>query len=707
MNFKVNNNFNSIEYKNLNTLNLYEKFFEDEKNVVYVLDNGEYIGTITCNSLIENKFDIDSSINKNYLYIESVNNYNNSIFNLCKQYNISHLPIIKNNIVIGEIEVTLPNTIFSMTLLRWMELYNENQMISDYLKKQFYKKIVLFGKYSREIYNYLNNNKLSNIIILPNNELNTILSHCKSDSLIIDCSPTTNDFRNFLINYEKNKIVNLNNFKYISIYELTNIVEVVSFSEHIKKNKAKSYFYVFPNIEQLEYLSYEEKQRISFDKSYRYYYDNISIPEIKKVVKKVFGSMYSKKFIDSRDELSSLYFDKGVYRLFDNTNKYCRAINGCRYTTDKISYYQNCINMFGGCTIYGATVDDENTISSCLQRIINNNYKDYEVINYGARNVSVFEALRKAKKVYTKKNDLYIFLITADELNMIKEFIEIEYYDLLDVVNDQNIHDYFLDEPLHCNHIMMDKIAKYMFETLSDQLLDKIKANLSKNKNSEVKMEHLKLDINNIEVEEYIKYLDMHKVDSDYSGIVQLHGNPFTLGHFKLIQYAAKRCDHLYVLVASDNDAYISFEDRFQMAKQSCAKLKNVTVLKEKMEFGGQLMLPGYFDRDNNPNGDIDISLLSEVLFNITAPRLNIKEKFMGTEPIDVATSRAVEKIINEFPKHGIKISVVPRYKNKKGLTISAKTVRNAIERDDWETVRQMVTMETYNILYEKYKQLL
>lgn len=89
---------------------------------------------------------------------------------------------------------------------------------------------------------------------------------------------------------------------------------------------------------------------------------------------------------------------------------YISIDNGVRHTTDTPSAFDNVIYVFGGSTIFNNEVPDRYTVTSFLQRLVNNNSsKRYKVENYGATTVVSSQELERLKLIQLKRGDIVIF----------------------------------------------------------------------------------------------------------------------------------------------------------------------------------------------------------------------------------------------------------------------------------------------------------
>jgi len=96
--------------------------------------------------------------------------------------------------------------------------------------------------------------------------------------------------------------------------------------------------------------------------------------------------------------------------------RYISIDKGVRHTTDQPSTFDNVIYVFGGSTIFNNEVPDRYTVTSFLQRLVNDNSsKRYKVENYGATSVVSSQELERLKLIQLQKGDMVIFFNGAND----------------------------------------------------------------------------------------------------------------------------------------------------------------------------------------------------------------------------------------------------------------------------------------------------
>ncbi len=587
----------------------------------------------------------------------------------------------------------------SIDLERWKFLYANNDKIINYVRSQNPETVFIMGKMALELYNYINvyGNKF-NTILLETSYDSYFKALSQPNSLLIDTDNNSKKLKEEIV--KKVRFEKLDISKNVSINELCNEAEIYYFvNEFLKCKNCDTFIFEFPDKEQITNLSFSEKLRMAAKVNYIYYLSNYKDDlEVRKLLETVLGDLFTKDYINKKNLSPGTYLKNGICRLADSNNDFCKSINGIRYTTDKIYDYTFDINLFGPCMIYGALVDDTHTIASYLQRKINEENMDYSVNNYGLRAMELPEQIRIADSVNVKNGDKLIFTISAEEREKLLKLGYSDVISLLPVFNDKNMHNYFIDKPAHCNHIANSHIAEYMYSKIENNLLlrNPNNKNLAYPIKKEVKR---KVFENNKYIDEYLNMLKKLNVSSGPNGAILMNCNPFTYGHYNLIDYASKQVKQLFVIVVQDDKSIFKFEDRFKMVQNGCQDFSNVIVIPSGKIFGSSMIFPEYFNREEKTEVTLDLSLDREIFTDYIAPALNVKKRFVGEEKVDIVTASYNRELKNNLPLYGIEVIEIPRFKDIDGTAISAKEVRKALENNDWKMVAQLVPNTTLEIL--------
>lgn len=196
----------------------------------------------------------------------------------------------------------------------------------------------------------------------------------------------------------------------------------------------------------------------------------------------------------------------------------------------------------------------------------------------------------------------------------------------------------------------------------------------------------------------YCDYLASLRREGE-NGAIVMNANPFTLGHRYLIETAAKEVNNLYIIVVKENRSLFSYNDRKQMITKGTEDLKNVIICEGSDYQISNTTFPTYFLKEITDATDTQISLDLDLFSKHIAPALNIKKRFIGTEPKDVLTNRYNYLIKSILPEKCIKVVEVDRLQNESNVIISATTVRECLSNFDFYGAKQLVYPTTIPFL--------
>ena len=190
----------------------------------------------------------------------------------------------------------------------------------------------------------------------------------------------------------------------------------------------------------------------------------------------------------------------------------------------------------------------------------------------------------------------------------------------------------------------------------------------------------------------YLKALEKTKTGG-VSGALVMNANPFTLGHQYLVETAAAQCDTLHLFVLSEDASLVPFTVRKKLVQAGVAHIPNVVLHDSGPYIISSATFPSYFLKDAaaviEGHARLDLAVFTKI-----ARALNVTKRFVGEEPTSQVTGLYNEIMARELPKAGIECHVVPR-KQAAGQAISASTVRLALQKGDWETLKTLVPQTT------------
>ena len=177
-------------------------------------------------------------------------------------------------------------------------------------------------------------------------------------------------------------------------------------------------------------------------------------------------------------------------------------------------------------------------------------------------------------------------------------------------------------------------------------------------------------------------------------GAIVCNCNPFTLGHRRLIEYAAKRCRHLLVFVLSEDLSMFPADVRYELVKKGTADIKNADIIQSSDYLISRATFPAYFLKDTvNKEAakcELDLRLFGERI----APALGIEARFVGEEPFDEVTAEYNRAMKRLLPGYGIDVIEIPRYEG-----ISASKVRQLIKDGKIEETEKYLPKTTFEYI--------
>lgn len=383
--------------------------------------------------------------------------------------------------------------------------------------------------------------------------------------------------------------------------------------------------------------------------------------------------------------MSSLMTQDGFRIIADTKTPLLQVSQGKRQTTDQPETYERCIYLCGPCIIAGSYVDDQHTISSLLQKELNAAQLPCKVVNLGVPGLEKPESqIAKALKENIKYGDVIVFYSCC------MSFHNIQTLNLTNALEENHPPiEWFLDQPIHCNHkvnqIYAKAIYQKLFPTLELPVIDRKSIR----------------EGNNVIIQSYINryFSNFNPIEFKTIGSIVMNCNPFTFGHRHLIEYAASQVDLLIIFVVEEDASIFTFEERFSMVCRGTDDLKNIMVVPSGEFILSKLSFPEYFikEADENiiENTENDITLFAEKI----APILGITHRFVGEEPEDEVTNTYNQAMKRILPAHGIQFVEIPR-KQKEKKVISASCVRRCLEENDLDQLNALVPNSTQNILF-------
>lgn len=177
------------------------------------------------------------------------------------------------------------------------------------------------------------------------------------------------------------------------------------------------------------------------------------------------------------------------------------------------------------------------------------------------------------------------------------------------------------------------------------------------------------------------------------AGIV-MNANPFTNGHRYLVEQAAKENDLVYVFVVNTDLSLFKTSERFELVKAGTADLKNVIVVD-----GGDYMVsyatfPAYFLESADQTIRYQTTLDARVFRDTIAPALNIKTRYVGSEPLS-RTTGIYNQVLQQGLPSKVALKIIERKTATNGNYITATEVRKCIKDDNLDAIVGLVPATT------------
>lgn len=366
--------------------------------------------------------------------------------------------------------------------------------------------------------------------------------------------------------------------------------------------------------------------------------------------------------------------------------EFVNYIDGMRYTINKNCTSNEEVYIYGPCSIFGMLVDDDNTLTSYLQKMDStrqyyNCARPWEIMNYLIRS-------RKYKEA-----DIVVLFVYNPAIYV---RANIKVYDIL--YTQEDIINHTWGDLAHINRFLTLKIAKKVLSIISKETQNRLRC-------TENKAVFGIEQVNKMpqQLEEWLEKSVRYKVYSvGKIGAIVMNCNPFTLGHRYLIECAKEKVDILYIFVVEENKSFFKFHDRIAMVKLGVKDIDNVVVIPSGKYIISSKTLPGYFFKEEYAEGEFDATQDLCFFARDIANKFDIQIRFAGEEPNDAFTRRYNEMMARILPKYGMDFVEIPR-KKLGGEVISASRVRKYIKDKSYEKVRELVLPEVYDYLERYY----
>ena len=333
-----------------------------------------------------------------------------------------------------------------------------------------------------------------------------------------------------------------------------------------------------------------------------------------------------------------------------------------------------------------------------LQNKINEEESDYDIIDLSVAGVPLY---KRYKKIFDRKMGVRDIVIvrTNSWIDIDENTILIDWDKIGSFMQGQQ---WYWDIPAHCNYQVYEIVANQIYEKINKQLIQKTIKNtfyLNNNLEREIQKYLNRIQIKLETLENYKNYSSHFEMDFFTAGAIVMNCNPFTYGHQYLIDTAARLVNILYIFVVQEDKSIFSFEQRFKMVEDGTKHLNNVIVIPSGKFMISSITFPGYFLKEKPKTDSYDSFLDLKIFAHYIAHRFRIRIRFVGEEPFDKVTAQYIQDMKKILKDEGIEVLEIPRKKLGSGEVISATTVRNLLEKQEWKKMEMFIPETTINIL--------
>lgn len=175
---------------------------------------------------------------------------------------------------------------------------------------------------------------------------------------------------------------------------------------------------------------------------------------------------------------------------------------------------------------------------------------------------------------------------------------------------------------------------------------------------------------------------------------IVMNANPFTRGHYGLVERASQDNDLVYVFVVSADKSLFSFDERFDLVKEGTKQLKNVIVLPGKDYMVSPATFPAYFLKKGQDTAQYQAELDALLFKQQIVKSLGITSRYVGSEPFS-KTTNIYNQQLHAILSPEVDVIEVPRLKTSRGQVITATQVRHMIATGDLQMLSTFVPETT------------
>lgn len=350
------------------------------------------------------------------------------------------------------------------------------------------------------------------------------------------------------------------------------------------------------------------------------------------------------------------------------------------------------IFLIGPCTVSGCS-PSEKYMTEILNSLLEKFNTSYKIIKIDGR---VFP--NKIMEYDICQNDIVVFLgagLSYKDFDLTEDY---EQYDgIKNLCTNSTLHISRAGSELIANAIMRDIIIPnndIVYSTDDKKVLHTAeKGQLQFDTEYEIKL--------------YLKRLQIPRtMRLGNNGAIVMNANPYTIGHRKLVEYAAGQVDWLFLFVVEEDVSFFSFKERFEMVVQGTKDIKNVTVIASGNFIISNKTFNDYFTKESDNRKKVDASVDILIFARYMVPYFNIKKRFVGEEPIDKITEQYNEQMKTILPNYGCELVKIPRFSSENTI-VSASIVRKNLQERNIDYLQNLLPITSFKYICENLELLI
>ena len=384
----------------------------------------------------------------------------------------------------------------------------------------------------------------------------------------------------------------------------------------------------------------------------------------------------------------------------------------CLPAADGLEFQENDIYIFGASSAFGWGVRDDETFANYLQQLVIDNNLSYNVFLRGFAGINFETIIYEISQYHFQPGDkIIIYSPISNNIYERCSGVDKRLFSMTTFDDRDKTKDLYLDYYNHLTPYGYNMVADDIYDTL---FTNPLYTDLTDLVNEEFTEEE-SIDYNtyidtykNIIISSIIYrnnwdnyLLELKELTKQFSkddriGLFVTKASPFTLGHCYLTEFAKQQCDHLFLVLTSEDDERLEFnyEERIAMAKDNCAKISNdITVIRSGRIVASSITTPIYLYDPDRRFIPLDVTT-TDLYIGMVAKALNATSFCIGEETHYIMKERNKHAKLY-FPTIGMEVIEIPR-KTIGNVPVSATYVREAIAEKDWDKLKKFVSDETF-----------